>query len=46
MDVKMDMRLKRNEISHPRKLIKDGVLIVDRALTNEELLSLLDEFYI
>ena len=46
MDAKMDMRLKRNEIPHPRKLIKDGVLIVDRALTNEELLALLDEFYI
>ena len=33
MDPKMDVRLKRLEIPHPRKLIKEGVLIVDRPLT-------------
>lgn len=46
MDPKMDMRLKRNEIPHPRKLIKEGVLIVDRPLTDEELVALLDELFI
>ncbi len=46
MDPKMDVRLKRNEIPHPRKLIKEGVLIVDRPLNEEELLALLDEFFV
>jgi hypothetical protein len=46
MDPKMDMRLKRLEIPHPRKLIKEGTLIVDRPLTGEELVALLDEFFI
>ncbi len=46
MDPKMDMRLKRNEIPHPRKLIKEGVLIVDRPLTEDELVALLDELFI
>ena len=46
MDVKMDMRLKRNEIPHPRRLIREGTLIVERPLTKEELLALLDEVYV
>jgi Mak10 subunit, NatC N(alpha)-terminal acetyltransferase len=46
MDPKMDMRFKRNEIPHPRKLIKEGVLIIDRPLTEEELVALLDELFI
>jgi len=46
MDPKMDMRLKRLEIPHPRKLIKEGTLIVDRPLTSDELVALLDEFFI
>lgn len=46
MDPKMDVRLKRQEIPHPRKLIKEGVLIVDRPLTEDELHALLDEFFI
>lgn len=45
MDAKMDMRLKRFEIPHPRKMIKEGVLITDRPLTEEELLAFLDEFF-
>jgi hypothetical protein len=46
MDPKMDVRLKRQEIPHPRKLIKEGVLIVDRPLSQDELQALLDEFFI
>ena len=46
MDPKMDVRLKRQEIPHPRKLIKEGVLIVDRPLTLPELHALFDEFFV
>ncbi len=46
MDTKMDMRLKRLEAPHPLKKIQDGRLIVDRPLNNEELVALLDEFYV
>ena len=46
MDPKMDVRLQRNAIPHPRKLIKQGVLIVDRPLNEGELLALLDEFFV
>ncbi len=46
MDAKMDVRLKRNDVPHPLKLIKESILIVDRPLTEPELLSLLDEFFV
>jgi hypothetical protein len=46
MDPKMDVRLRRQEIPHPRQLIKEGVLIVDRPLSPDELLALLDEFFV
>ena len=46
LDPKMDMRLKRNEIPHPRKMIKDGKLIVDRPLSQEEIIAVLDEFFV
>jgi len=46
MDPKMDVRLRRQEIPHPRQLIKAGVLIVDRPLSPDELLALLDEFFV
>ena len=45
MDSKMDTRLKRNEVPHPRELIRKGILIVDRPLTEDELIYLLDEFF-
>jgi hypothetical protein len=46
MDAKMDMRLKRNEVPNPTQLIKKGVLVVDRPLSSDELLALLDEFFV
>ncbi|TNV82654.1 hypothetical protein FGO68_gene7836 [Halteria grandinella] len=46
MDPKMDMRLKRNEVKHPVKLIKEGTLVVDRELNPKELAALLDEFFV
>ncbi len=46
MDPKMDMRLKRLEAPHPVKKIQDGTLIVDRPLSREELVALMDEFFI
>jgi Mak10 subunit, NatC N(alpha)-terminal acetyltransferase len=46
MDPKMDMRLRRNEVPHPVKLIKAGDLIVDRPLTSDELIALFDQFFI
>ena len=46
MDVKMDMRLKKNEGPNPIELIKKDILVTDRPLKEEELLALLDEFFI
>lgn len=46
MDAKMDMRLMRNEVPNPIKLIQKSVLIVDRPLSDEETLAFLDEFFI
>ena len=42
----MDMRLMRNEVPNPIKLIQKSVLIVDRPLSDEETLAFLDEFFI
>lgn len=46
MDLKMDMRLKRKEFMHPRVAIEKGVIIVDKELSLEEQLAVLNEFMI
>ena len=43
MDPKMDVRKARNESLWPKKAIEQGILIVDRPLSEKETASLLDE---
>ena len=46
MDPKMDTRLKRKEFLTPKQAIKDGLLIVDKGLSEIQTLALLQEFFI
>ena len=46
MDQKMDIRMKRFESLIPQRAIEKGILIVDRELTDQEKLALIDEMFI
>lgn len=45
MDPKMDLRTRRRDFMHPDKAISNGLLIVDRELTLEETVAVLNEFF-